>query len=508
MDLKQFARAITMALAMAVFAVAPLSAQTADTDIPEAIADAFSADFTTCADGYSVFDPHASALCLSKMLVRHHDALLPYSKFVIENADAIASPGADSHPFVAQGALATTAALLGDPGLCAELGLPAMRANCVAAIAQIDDDPRRCEALHDPRDAVFCLAYYIEIDPGDVGDCRRLGDIGIDGEDIGRVTAADPCLGAAARLNDTPGLCREIENPELRSMCILASMMPPPEGWTDFGICDEIVGVNLNDPEEQVGVTSPEGLRELCGTMAALAAIDSPQALSLCDGIEMPVLRDACLAGAANTQKDGSYCDHIASEALRKVCLGALAGVADEGTQAAADAFMDEFLAAIGDYDAPDQVADGHFGDAAICTVLLHEPADCTLTENRITFKLSGDRDVEGIGTIVAEVPMGRVGGVSWEVPAVQCPVSTAHGEITLTGGFAGILSRETMRGRAQVEWRFDPMISPSEGARCGPKTLVGHDGTWEATLRDGSIEGALGFGVTVIPFVADLKAE
>jgi hypothetical protein len=357
---------------------------------------------------------------------------------------------------------------------------------------------------------VYCLGYYITVDPGDVGDCRRLGDIGIDDKDLGRMTAADLCLAAAAGPNKTPGLCREIENPELRSECILVSMETPPEGWTDISICDEIVGVDLNDPAKQVGFNSPEGLREICRTTVALAAIDSPQALSMCDEIETPVVRDACLLMAAHTQTDGSYCDHIASEVRRKACLDAAAGEWDGGTQAAADAFTHEFLAALGGYDAPDQVAEGHLGDAAVCTELLHEPADCTLRENWITFELRGDGDVGGIGMIVAEVPMGPVGGTSWDVSAEPCPNATAHGEITLTGGFAGIFSRETMRGGVHVEWRFDPLPSPSEEARCGPKTLYAYDGTWGATLRDGSVDGALGFqgGVVVIPFIADLEAE
>jgi hypothetical protein len=68
---------------------------------------------------------------------------------------------------------------------------------------------------------VTCLTYHIETDPGDVGDCRHLGDIGYVAEESGRVTGADFCLGVAARLNDTPGLCREIQHPEVRSVCIL-----------------------------------------------------------------------------------------------------------------------------------------------------------------------------------------------------------------------------------------------------------------------------------------------
>ena len=44
MDLKRFVGASTMALAMAVLAVAPLSAQTTDTGEPEAIVEAFFED--------------------------------------------------------------------------------------------------------------------------------------------------------------------------------------------------------------------------------------------------------------------------------------------------------------------------------------------------------------------------------------------------------------------------------------------------------------------------------
>jgi hypothetical protein len=66
------------------------------------------------------------------------------------------------------------------------------------------------------------------------------------------------------------------------------------------------------------------------------------------------------------------------------------------------------------------------------------------------------------------------------------------------------------MRGRAQVVWRLDPMPSSSGEVRCGSKTLLSLDGSWEATLRDGLIHGALSFqnGLTVIPFVAEVGSE
>jgi hypothetical protein len=465
----------------------------------------------TCIDSADAFNSDATALCLSKTFVRHHDALLPYAVDAIEAIiESSSVPGA--RPIEYDAYLAAATVLLGDPSLCAKQSLPALRVSCAAALAQIDDDPRRCETLADPLEAMRCVGSYIEIDPGDVGDCRSLGDVDIDDEDMGRVTGADFCLGAAARLNETPGLCREIENVEVRSMCIMGSMMSPPAGWADVGICDEIVGINLNDPDEQYGVTSPEGLREICSVMAAAAAMASPQALAMCEEVEHPTMRDVCFMGAASKQKNGAYCDHIVSEPVRKVCRHAAAEQWSEATQAEADAFVDELLDAIGESDTPDQVAEGHFADAPVCTTLLHEPVDCTLYENRVTLELRGDTgDFRGTGTIVGELPMGRVDGTSWAASPDPCPAMTARARATirLSGGFTGIFSRDTARGPAEIEWDVEEPPSPVEGVRCGTKTLFDDKGQWEATVHDGAIDGVVDFGGGVeIPFMADLKAE
>ena len=78
------------------------------------------------------------------------------------------------------------------------------------------------------------------------------------------------------------------------------------------------------------------------------------------------------------------------------------------------------------------------------------------------------------------------------------------------SGGFAGILSRDTMRGSAQADARLDTLIPPSEGATCELKVEEGSDeGTWEATLRDGAIEGAFKWSSgSTMPFIADIRGE
>jgi len=366
---------------------------------------------------------------------------------------------------------------VGDAGGCAMLESSDLRAACASSIAQLRDDASACHALKSPPEIFQCATQYVNLDWEDAPDCAEFLSVNVPDKDWGNASVTDYCLTIAAAKMKWPGMCESIENPEIRSRCIFGIMIQAPEEWTDPSICEDIVGINMNRPEEQKGVTSPEGLREICGMLYALGGLKTENAAERCMAIKNKLLREICLYGAANQKGEKDICADITIKKLRDICDGTDT-TPDTGGEGS---FSQQILAFIEEYDRESGVAMGAL-DPGFCAALTGQ--GCKVVENTISLEFDFmEYDVKGEGQVIYSITHD-----GYEA----CPPWRNDMTLTFSGVLAGLIDN-TARGDVAIVAKVDGhMVHPTTGECRAFSRDVPMTGTWEGQLSSEQVTGTV----------------
>ena|GEM_PF-5634927 len=188
----------------------------------------------------------------------------------------------------------------GDPLFCSDIGLYALRRDCLGQMAELLGDASLCENT-----TPECWGIVARI-LGDATICTRVGN-----------PARDICLHQVSQKFADPTGCYLIREPRMMDLCFSGANSTLDCGSiTEYNHTQWCKKENAKLPQDCDALSSPLW-RDRCHYHLAISRIRP----SLCKAIEGKELANLCYRDIANISQDPAVCHNIRHGTLRDICF-------------------------------------------------------------------------------------------------------------------------------------------------------------------------------------------